>query len=159
MDGRKPVPTYLKILNGNPGKRPLNENEPQPDIEVPECPDYIRNDDIAYAEWQRIIPLLYDLNLITRIDRATIELYCTQYSLYKKAMQEINKKGLTVSNVRHGEKSIPQIAIAREAAKIIKTIAVEFGLTPSSRGRINVPKEEADDPMEKLLKSAKRNNN
>ena len=28
--GRKPKPTALKILEGNPGKRPLNENEPIP---------------------------------------------------------------------------------------------------------------------------------
>ena len=31
MKGRKPVPTYLKILRGNPGKRPLPENEPTPE--------------------------------------------------------------------------------------------------------------------------------
>ena len=28
--GRKPKPTALKILEGNPGKRPINENEPIP---------------------------------------------------------------------------------------------------------------------------------
>lgn len=26
--GRKPKPTALKVLEGNPGKRPLNKNEP-----------------------------------------------------------------------------------------------------------------------------------
>ena len=26
--GRKPKPTALQVLEGNPGKRPLNENEP-----------------------------------------------------------------------------------------------------------------------------------
>jgi len=32
MAGRKPKPTALKIIEGNPGKRPLNKNEPKPDI-------------------------------------------------------------------------------------------------------------------------------
>ncbi len=29
-EGRKPIPTKLKILHGNPGKRPLNDKEPEP---------------------------------------------------------------------------------------------------------------------------------
>ena len=28
MRGRKPKPTVLKLLDGNPGKRPLNDREP-----------------------------------------------------------------------------------------------------------------------------------
>lgn len=28
--GRKPKPTALKVLEGNPGKRPLNDHEPIP---------------------------------------------------------------------------------------------------------------------------------
>lgn len=28
--GRKPKPTALKLLEGNPGKRPINANEPIP---------------------------------------------------------------------------------------------------------------------------------
>ena len=28
--GRKPKPTALKVLEGNPGKRPLNDREPVP---------------------------------------------------------------------------------------------------------------------------------
>ena len=35
MRGRKPVPTALKKLRGNPGKRPLNDAEPKPDVVVP----------------------------------------------------------------------------------------------------------------------------
>ena len=38
MRGRRPKPTRLKVLTGNPGKRPLNENEPRPEAHVPDCP-------------------------------------------------------------------------------------------------------------------------
>ena len=38
MRGRRPNPTRLKLLTGNPGKRPLNPDEPKPQIAVPECP-------------------------------------------------------------------------------------------------------------------------
>jgi hypothetical protein len=30
MRGRKPKPTRIKALTGNPGKRPLNPHEPRP---------------------------------------------------------------------------------------------------------------------------------
>ena len=37
--GRKPKPTALKLLEGNPSRRALNKNEPQPPTSIPECPD------------------------------------------------------------------------------------------------------------------------
>jgi len=39
MRGRKSKPTSLKKLEGNPGKRPLNLNEPIPLQIAPELPE------------------------------------------------------------------------------------------------------------------------
>ena len=39
--GRKPKPTALKKLEGNPGKRPLNELEPVPPTVALRCPNYL----------------------------------------------------------------------------------------------------------------------
>ncbi|MGD9276347.1 MAG: phage terminase small subunit P27 family [Candidatus Pacearchaeota archaeon] len=157
--GRKPKPTYLKILEGNPGKRPLNDNEPIPPKEMPDCPSYIREDRIASKEWDRIVPILYDLNLLTRIDRSIIELYCVNYALFVWANEDIKKHGHII-NTRYGQKANPAVTMAREAAKIIKACAVEFGCTPSSRSRLKVPKnKEEDDPMEELLSSVGNNKN
>ena len=52
MAGRKPKPTKLKLLAGNPGGRPLPENEPQPDPAIPDPPDWMEGE--ALAEWRRI---------------------------------------------------------------------------------------------------------
>jgi len=41
MAGRRPKPTNLKVLHGNPGKRPLNANEPKPAAEMPSAPDHL----------------------------------------------------------------------------------------------------------------------
>ena len=35
--GRKPKPTAVKVLEGNPGKRSLNTNEPKPVKKAPRC--------------------------------------------------------------------------------------------------------------------------
>lgn len=39
--GRKPKPTAIKELEGNPGKRPLNANEPRPERKAPRCPAWL----------------------------------------------------------------------------------------------------------------------
>ena len=41
MAGRKPKPTALKKLEGNPGKRKLNMKEPVPAKGVPDCPKWL----------------------------------------------------------------------------------------------------------------------
>ena len=52
MRGRKPKPTSVKILTGNPGKRRLNHEEPKPPVSVPECP--VELSPTAKAEWDRL---------------------------------------------------------------------------------------------------------
>jgi hypothetical protein len=52
MRGRRPRPTCLKLLSGNPGKRPLNGSEPRPDPIVLECPPELG--EVARREWHRL---------------------------------------------------------------------------------------------------------
>lgn len=151
MANPRPKPTALKILEGNPGRRPLPKKEPKPALALMPCPQYLKADSIAYEEWNRIVPELYNLGLLTKIDRAALELYCSQYSIYRQSFETLNSEGLITTNIRNGDKAHPSAQIAREAAKVIKAIAVEFGLTPSSRARISVPSEAVDDEFEKMI--------
>lgn len=41
MAGRKPKPTEVKKLEGNPGKRKLNTKEPIPAKGMPNCPEWL----------------------------------------------------------------------------------------------------------------------
>ena len=61
-----PVPFPLKVLRGNPGKRPM-KREPQPEqhADVPEPPAFITG--YAADEWWRSAPELHRLGLLTRI--------------------------------------------------------------------------------------------
>lgn len=83
MRGRKPKPTNLKILAGNPGRRPLPDGEPCPDAVLPTPPDFL--DDQALREWERIAPELHQLGLLTRLDRAALAAYCQSYAHWIKA--------------------------------------------------------------------------
>lgn len=56
--GRPPKPTHLKVIAGNPGKRALPTNEPQPELRDLEPPRDLDEDE--QREWDRIAPLLRD---------------------------------------------------------------------------------------------------
>ena len=49
--GRKPKPTHLKLIEGNPGKRPIRTGPERPVTTMPEPPDHLNAD--ARTEWDR----------------------------------------------------------------------------------------------------------
>ena len=49
---------------------------------------------------------------------------------------------------------LPQVAIAQKYLKLCKDFMTEFGLTPSSRGRMQLPGEQDEDEMETLFRKA-----
>lgn len=139
MRGRRPKPTRLKVLTGNPGKRPLNKNEPRPAPSVPECPPELGP--AAQREWTRLVKELATLNMITSLDRAALATYCGAYALWAEATEAIQKFGAMVKSPAGYPMQSPYISIANRQAEIMMRIASEFGFTPASRSRISVPDE------------------
>lgn len=144
--GPAPKPSRLRVLQGNPGKRPLNENEPKPKLVAPKRPPWITGE--ARKEWERVAPELEKLGLLTVVDGASLAAYCVAYGRMVTAERAIKEhfkkhKKLTYTYVNkagaENEITIPEIAIARDAAKQVKDFAAQFGLTPSARSRFTVP--------------------
>ena len=161
----RPKPTAIKKLEGNPGKRPLNQLEPLPDPTPPTCPSWLPYQ--ARAEWKRIVPELERLGLLTMVDRAALAGYCEAYARWMKAAKEL-KTGFTndelaeTKETRDGQTIIivkrekkPEVDIAKDALNQVKAFCVEFGLTPSSRGKMSVPGKADQDPLDKLLGTTK----
>ena len=135
--GRRPKPTRLKALTGNPGKRPLNVNEPRPKPAAPECPPELSP--IARQEWSRLTAELAKLNLITHLDRGALATYCGAYALWAEAMVQIQKFGTMVKSPTGYPMQSPYLSIANRQAELMMRIASEFGFTPASRSRISAP--------------------
>ena len=76
--GRKPKPTAVKVLEGNPGKRSLNTNEPKPVKKAPRCPAWL--EDEAKKEWKRMAKQMEQLGILTEIDMAAFAGYCQAYA-------------------------------------------------------------------------------
>ena len=71
--GRKPKPTAVKQLEGNPGKRQLNANEPKPVARAPSCPKWLEDD--AKKEWRRLAKQMEQLGILTEVDMAAFAGY------------------------------------------------------------------------------------
>lgn len=148
--GRKPKPTHLKLLEGNPGKRPLPKNEPKPRPVTPPCPKWL--DTEAKREWRRVSKELERLGLLTIVDRAALAGYCQAYARWKQAEEILDVEGLTFTTPNGYVQQRPEVAIAQKSLQLMRAFGTEFGLTPSSRGRISAPGGEgAEDEMDRLL--------
>ncbi len=134
MAGRKPLPTKLKLLRGNPGKRPINRMEPAPLQAIPECPAEL--DAVAAAEWLRVCPELAAVGVLTRLDRSALAAYCQSWSQWLHAIEKLKITGPIVKAPSGFPIQNPYFAIANSALKQMKAFLTEFGMTPSSRSRI-----------------------
>lgn len=144
--GRKPKPTALKLVTGNPGKRRLPKREPKPRGGAPTCPAWLGT--AAKIEWRRVAKELAALGILSRIDRAALAAYCQCYAHWRAAELAIRANGVTVViRSDKGEvKSItaaPEVAIAGKMMDRMRAFASEFGMTPSSRTRVAKPGDDA----------------
>lgn len=154
--GPKLKPTALKKLANNPGGRPLNENEPQPEqpTSVPKPPAHL--DGEAKKEWLRRAKQLFDLGLLYDMDTSAFEAYCSAYGRFVEAQRQL-KQGMIVAGRNKFPMLNPYLRVLREATADMAKYLVEFGMTPSSRSRIQVKRNKNPEPatpemdsMEKL---------
>ena len=135
--GRKPKPTALKLLEGNPGKRAVNAREPKPRPAQTSALSPRRFlDRYGREEWHRVVPELSLLGLLTTVDLAAVEIYCDLYAQWRRARVKL-RTGFTDAN----GKRKPEAQVVKDTAALMRQYMVEFGLTPSSRARL-----ETDEP-------------
>jgi P27 family predicted phage terminase small subunit len=142
--GKRPMPTHLKLLRGNPGQRSLNPHEPMPTLpeRPPEPPEWL--DGYALEEWRRIIIEAFRLKLVTSMDIQPLVAYCKAYARWRTAEETIAAMaerdtmmhGLIVKTQSGGATPNPLVWIAQSAARDMVRYAAEFGLTPAARSRI-----------------------
>jgi P27 family predicted phage terminase small subunit len=143
--GRKPKPTYLRVLQGNRENRPLNKYEPKPPEYSPLEPPEILTAE-ARAEWQRVAEETYNLGLLTIVDVQVLAAYCQSYGrwvmaermLAKIATLDPQSNGLLIKNANGNAMVNPLVFVSINAARDMVRYAAEFGFTPAARTRIAV---------------------
>ncbi len=147
MRGRKPTPTHLKVLAGNPGKRPMNDDEPEATSGIPPVPIHMTEDE--QAAWKKLGEQLNAAGVLTNLDAMAFEILVRAYVRVVDAARKVAEHGPVW--MEKGDSKIPKFAYSpywamqnKEEKKLIALLA-EFGLTPSSRTRVKIEKEAKKD--------------
>jgi len=91
MRGRKPVPTHLKGLNGNPGKRALHQKEPVPAGELVDAPDWMSA--TQKLSWDYAIEHA-PRGLLKKLDRSVLATWVVAEDLHRQAAEQVEKFGI-----------------------------------------------------------------
>lgn len=143
--GPKVKPTALKLLTGNPGRRPLPQGEPMPARPASLEPPWSLVS-AARAFWDRYAPMLLDLGLLTEADMPEFATACEQDALYRRLMDR---------TLAHPFGKTAQAVSVRmnKALEQRDRILGRFGFDPSSRAKLSVEAPKADDEFDRLFRS------
>jgi P27 family predicted phage terminase small subunit len=156
--GRPRLPTADKIARGNPGKRAIDRQEPDPEyLDDLTPPAWMPA--AAKAIWIELAPKLRKAKVLTVIDVPALEKLCVTHARWRAAVQDLERIGVMVERApkdggdtgKQGESKeksqagtgkqvvINQLVFA-ESMFFKQTLAVEreFGMTPAARTRVHV---------------------
>ncbi len=162
MPSRKP--TAQKVLTGTfRPDRAKNEPRPASTSSVPRCPSSLGRH--GKRLWRKLAPRLHRSDLLTEVDELSLELLCVAYDNYKRALELLDPRdeifaledpdlasGLLSRGSKGQLRRHPAVDVALSWFSAVRSLLVEFGMTPASRGRIGLPhKEPEEDPLSELL--------
>lgn len=141
--GRKPKAAAVRRLEGNRGKRPIDEWV-EPKRRSTTLPPPAHLDAIARAEWARLAKEITLLGTLTNVDRAAFTAYCQTWSTYVQAQAAIDKRakdpktlgGLVMTTAAGNLIQDPLIGVRNTALRDLMRYASEFGFTPAARVRV-----------------------
>ena len=151
LRGPAPKPTELRRIEGNPSRRPLPLNEPQFAPGIPSKPKKISR--AASGVWDELVGEMASAAILRRVDRRALWQLSEDEAMLASAYEGIWSMASAIKReakaqgkrLQHGEimmlltmknGRMAMSAVGHLAARVIIERR-EFGLTPSSRSRID----------------------
>jgi P27 family predicted phage terminase small subunit len=131
-----PTPIKLRLLRGNPGRRPIpREPQPKSAAKCPEPPAYLS--EYAVQEWRRVSGELWRLGLLTILDETSLAAHCCAYGTWRLAEEKLAGQELVGPGSERNQVPNPLQKIAAQAARDLIKFGAEFGLSPCARARVS----------------------
>lgn len=154
MKGRKPTPTALKKMRGTDQPVRINKKEAESNVisKMPPPPKWFGK--LARKIYKGKSQELINQGVMGTLDIDMFVLYCFEYATYIETSEEMAK---IPYNAKLSESSVEVYRRIRQqnqqAWERAKSIAIEFGFTPSARSRVTLAgKAEKLSEFEKLMK-------
>ena len=148
--GPRRKPTNLKMLSNKKFHGQGRENEPTPDIEIPECPDFLTEE--AVKEWEYMAPILKENGLITKMDKALFAAYCQSYGDWVDISKTLKTEECMHKTAAGNTTVNPRIWLRDKARNSMIKAAVQFGLSPSSRSDVSTKVRDEANPYREWKK-------
>ena len=145
------VPTNVRAINGNPGKRALRApGEPDPDYLVDLTPPPFLTSAKALEVWDYMAPKLVKARLLCEVDIVTFAHYCEAVAEFWQTQQQVSNllvggdaEALMVAVGGNGGRNYhPAITLRNRAADRVDKGAMHFGLSPMARTKIRTNAQE-----------------
>lgn len=109
----------------------------------PKPPAYLN--ELAAQQWKAKAKQLAERGDLTPADWNNLELYCVNYSMYRKAVEDLGTRGFSIKNSQGGESRNPALSAKSDAEKIMIKMSSLLGFDPVSRRRNPVETEDEDE--------------
>jgi P27 family predicted phage terminase small subunit len=134
--GPKKKPTHLRLLEGNPSKRPISASEPVCNL-PPVKPRVVETSPVASAEWDRVLAAMPP-NLYSALDVSLLSIYALSWCMLDKAQHALITDGVVVQTPK-GRMSHPALRAWRNASDTLTRCADRLGLHPGARASLQIP--------------------
>ena len=156
MSGPPKTPSHLRLVRGNPSKRPINKKAPKPPSRVPPVPKHFTKQGKYW--FKRVGAALAAMGVMSSMDAKALELLIEAYTEYRQHCDTLDKSGYTYTTKSEGGtliKAHPVAAMKADAWKRIRAMLGEFGMTPAARSKVTINTPAEEDPFEAFLKKSK----
>jgi P27 family predicted phage terminase small subunit len=157
-----PKSAALRLLQGNPGHRPISEDIPEPEKGIPDMPSWLEAFPIAVSEWKRESKILNDVGILTIADGPLLANRAYQCHLIQTLAMDIKHEGSVITSqyYKNGDESVivietkanPKMIQLQNAMKEHRLAGNVLGLDPSGRTRLHTGKASKSDPFDEFNK-------
>lgn len=134
-----------------PGPKP--KVSVQGDIDAPS--EHVPRGQLHHADakkfWRKIAPELINIGLLTAVDVPAFLMLCEHYAVAMAAAEVVAQQGPMRKDENGVERKHPMLQILRDNSKAFRMYCSEFGMTPSSRQRLDFESAEEGDALAELL--------
>lgn len=136
MRGRKPKSTVMKLVQNNPGRRPINKDEPKPDSLDVACPAEL-TDPVSQREWADTIVPAIERRQITSAERVMAIAHCELWGTWRsQVIDAARHPHVVATGANKYPTPNPARGMANKTLQLLLKVDAELGLTPTSRTRV-----------------------
>jgi len=151
MAGRKRTPDSIKEAKGTAQKSRINPNPPKPKLGMPKAPNWLNDE--AKSIFRSVAGYLDEMQLAFPAHVKMLSILAMRLEQVQHFSTYLDNNGNTYESVnpKTGQTMVraqPEVSLLSEAARHAQSLLAEFGLSPASMGKIQIPTSRGNDPWE-----------